>query len=54
MGDHPDKVDKAASPPPAPDPISPELFNLDYHDASSVAESVCSSSHDQPEVDVIM
>ena len=56
MGDHLVNNDNAApiERPTPGDPISPERFELDYHDASSVAESEGSSSHDQPEMDEIM
>ena len=39
MGDHLDIDDNVAQieRPTLEDPISPEQFNLDYHDASSVA-----------------
>ena len=55
LGDHLDIDDNVAQieRPTLEDPISPEQFNLDYHDASSVAESEGSSGHDT-EMDVIM
>jgi len=53
-GDHPGNVDTIELPTLAPDPISPELFKPGSRKASSVAGSICSSSHDQSEVDAIM